>query len=254
MSDWSGQSHSLSCDKFGDMSWMPLDNASDPLVGPNQGFSMDLCSQQYDMPLQPFDTMQFNTLVPVELNTAMIDDAASSIHSWPNLPSRLPGAFSDAATASTHTSPDNFGTEPSSSRRHSYHQVPQNKTKSPATRSKWRASSSASKTQAATTTSPFNNASPGASIISTTKNTRSKKNTRREKNRRAATKYRNKTKKGIEELREIERQLSEKNRTLSAHVDCLRNEILSLKTEILRHGTCESPLVHEYIMKAAKQL
>ncbi|KXJ85996.1 hypothetical protein Micbo1qcDRAFT_169004 [Microdochium bolleyi] len=253
MADWPGQSYSLSCDKFGDMSWMPLDNvAPNQLAGPAQPFSMELCSQQYGMPLQSFDTMQFDTLVPAELNTAMVDDAVSSIQSWPNSPSSLPGAFSDAVTNSTHTSPDDVGTEPSSSRRHSYHHLQQHKTKSESSRSKRRASSSVSKPEAATTTPSVEGGSPSTSTAPSS--TRTKKKTIREKNRTAATKYRNKTKKGIEELQEMESQLSEKNRILSGHVECLRNEILSLKTEILRHGTCESPLIQEYIMKTAKRL
>ncbi|KXJ84901.1 hypothetical protein Micbo1qcDRAFT_210353 [Microdochium bolleyi] len=57
-----------------------------------------------------------------------------------------------------------------------------------------------------------------------------------------------------EKLREKESQLSEKNNILRADVDHLRNEILSLKTEIMRHGTYESPPIQEYIMKTAKQL
>jgi len=254
MADWPGQSYNLSCDKFGDMSWMPLENiAPNQLAGPAQGFSMDLCSQQYGMPLQSFDTMQFDTLVPAELNTAMVDDAVSSIQSWPNSPSSLPGAFSDACTGSTHTSPDDVGTEPSSSRRHSYHHLQQHKTKSEAGRSKRRASSCVSKPGAATTTTSTEDGG-GPSTSAAPSNTRTKKKTIREKNRTAATKYRNKTKKGIEELQEMESQLSEKNRILSGHVECLRNEILALKTEILRHGTCESPLIQEYIMKTAKRL
>ncbi|KXJ84997.1 hypothetical protein Micbo1qcDRAFT_113207, partial [Microdochium bolleyi] len=78
-----------------------------------------------------------------------------------------------------------------------------------------------------------------------------RKRVMREKNRIAATKYRNKTKEGISELQEAEAQLSKKNSILRAHVECLRNEILSLKTEVLRHGTCDSPLITEYIIKTA---
>ncbi|KXJ84999.1 hypothetical protein Micbo1qcDRAFT_103002, partial [Microdochium bolleyi] len=74
-----------------------------------------------------------------------------------------------------------------------------------------------------------------------------KKKKIREKNRRAATKYRNKTKCEVTKLQETEKQLSKKNSILSAHVKELRDEILALKTEILRHGTCKDQVIHGYI-------
>ncbi|KAH7009282.1 uncharacterized protein B0I36DRAFT_370473 [Microdochium trichocladiopsis] len=78
-----------------------------------------------------------------------------------------------------------------------------------------------------------------------------KKKTIREKNRMAATKYRDKTKCEITELVKTEQWLSEKNSALKAHVKYLCDEILALKTEILRHGTCESQLIQDYIMERA---
>ncbi|KAK1996467.1 hypothetical protein LX36DRAFT_712385 [Colletotrichum falcatum] len=75
-----------------------------------------------------------------------------------------------------------------------------------------------------------------------------KKTTIREKNRRAATKYRNKTKCENAEFQETEKQLSEKNSILSAHVKELRDEILPLKTEILRHGICKGQVIYDYIL------
>ncbi|KXJ88066.1 hypothetical protein Micbo1qcDRAFT_178234 [Microdochium bolleyi] len=254
-SDWAVQSYDHSSDSFGDTSWIPVDNTSGQMpAGYNHNFPIGLCSRQYDMSIQPHDTMQFDTLGPAELNTHVINDIASSIQSWPVSPDSLPGIFSDAVPASTHTSPDDVGTESPSSRHHKYQQPQQHRIKSQITRSKRRASSSASRPQTTTTAVKIEIDSPSASTTIATGGTRSKKKTIRERNRTAATKYRNKTKKEIEKLREKESQLSEKNNILRADVEYLRNEIFSLKTEILRHGTCESPPIQEYIMKTAKQL
>ncbi|KAJ1327477.1 cyclic AMP-dependent transcription factor ATF-4 [Microdochium nivale] len=258
VSDWAGQNYSLSCDKFGDMSWTPVDGdtAVDPMATTtNQNFPMDLPSQQYDMPLQPYETIHLDTLAPAELDSVMTDDAAScSMQSWPVSPSSLPGTFSDVATASTHTSPDDRITEPSSSRRHSYHQQQQSKSKPKEIQSKRQGRESVGNSPFTSKSLKSDPQSTTAASTTTASTTRGLKKTIREKNRTAATKYRNKTRKRIEELQEAEALLSEKHRILSAHVEDLRNEILSLKTEVLRHGTCDSPLISEYIMKTAKQL
>lgn len=78
--------------------------------------------------------------------------------------------------------------------------------------------------------------------------------TYRERNRIAAHKCRQKNKQSIQELQQQERDLAEKNRFLSAHVDHLKDEVLGLKSEILNHGNCDDELIQNYIAKSAKKL
>lgn len=78
--------------------------------------------------------------------------------------------------------------------------------------------------------------------------------TYRERNRIAAHKCRQKSKKGVQELQQQERDLAEQNRFLVAHVDHLKNEVLGLKTEILNHGNCQDDLIQNYIAESAKKL
>ncbi|KXJ93856.1 hypothetical protein Micbo1qcDRAFT_172746 [Microdochium bolleyi] len=81
-----------------------------------------------------------------------------------------------------------------------------------------------------------------------------KPRTQRERNRLAAHKCRQKSKVNAEELQRQERELAEQHRCLTQHVQFLRNEVLDLKNEILRHGTCDSQLISEYIARAAQSL
>lgn len=76
----------------------------------------------------------------------------------------------------------------------------------------------------------------------------------REANRVAATKCRKKARKNVAKLQEREKTLVQENRMLHAWADSLRNEVLNLKTEILRHGNCESDAIKAYIDKAAREI
>jgi hypothetical protein len=75
----------------------------------------------------------------------------------------------------------------------------------------------------------------------------------RERNRIAARKCRQKAKRSISELQERERELSQQNRMLVDHASSLREEILYLKNEILRHSECNSSIIQDYITNAARR-
>ncbi|KAI5927655.1 hypothetical protein F4810DRAFT_706399 [Camillea tinctor] len=76
----------------------------------------------------------------------------------------------------------------------------------------------------------------------------------RERNRVAAHKCRQKAKHNVDELQKRERELSQRNKILVDHAGCLREEILGLKTEILRHSSCNSEIIQNYIAKAARDI
>ncbi|KAI1143863.1 hypothetical protein F5Y05DRAFT_362857 [Hypoxylon sp. FL0543] len=78
--------------------------------------------------------------------------------------------------------------------------------------------------------------------------------TERERNRRAAAKCRKKAKLSQLELQERERTLARQNRLLVATISELKEEVLSLKHEILKHNDCQDELVRNYIWKAAQGL
>ncbi|KAI1763197.1 hypothetical protein GGR53DRAFT_377171 [Hypoxylon sp. FL1150] len=81
---------------------------------------------------------------------------------------------------------------------------------------------------------------------------RNKRN--RERNRVAAHKCRQKAKHSMSQLQERERELSSQNRVLHEHASSLRDEILDLKNEILRHSNCDSDVIQNYIARAARDL
>ncbi|RYP47996.1 hypothetical protein DL768_006043 [Monosporascus sp. mg162] len=58
--------------------------------------------------------------------------------------------------------------------------------------------------------------------------------------RRAAAKCRQKAKRSVSELQNRERELLQQNRYLTAHAGSLREEVINLKNEILRHSHCDS--------------
>lgn len=263
MQDWVGNSYGLSCDKLGEISWTSLNGTSQDLADTslptvNDGFAMEFGPDIYNMTMQPYDTTQYNTIAPMQISTTALDDAASSLSSWPvspQSPASFHAAFSDIATDSTYKSPGNGDPDPSFAqkpRRHSHQHSPRPSESLQNAGAKRRYSELDGHTTASPV--PTSEKRPAASDAVPVAGSNKRKRTIREKNRTAATKYRNKTKRSITELQETEHQLSEKHNILSAHVECLRNEILSLKTEILRHGTCESKLIQEYIMRTAKQL
>ncbi|KAI0833913.1 hypothetical protein F5Y06DRAFT_301097 [Hypoxylon sp. FL0890] len=103
---------------------------------------------------------------------------------------------------------------------------------------------------------PLSPPSPSSSITTAhiggpppTKNRRN-----RERNRVAAHKCRQKAKQSMSDLQTRERELSQQNRMLQEHAGSLRDEILDLKNEILRHSDCNSDIIQNYIAKAARDV
>ncbi|KAI8945960.1 hypothetical protein F4801DRAFT_566334 [Xylaria longipes] len=77
---------------------------------------------------------------------------------------------------------------------------------------------------------------------------------KRSRNRLAAAKCRKKAKRGVDDLQQRERDLLRENKLLSAEAGLLREEVLRLKSEILRHGNCDNDNIHHYIQRAANQI
>ncbi|KAI0554358.1 hypothetical protein F4679DRAFT_354576 [Xylaria curta] len=77
---------------------------------------------------------------------------------------------------------------------------------------------------------------------------------KRNRNRLAAAKCRKKAKRGVDDLQQKERDLLRENKMLNAEAGFLREEVLQLKSEILRHSNCDSDYIHHYIQKAAKEI
>ncbi|KAK7928569.1 hypothetical protein PG985_005567 [Apiospora marii] len=76
----------------------------------------------------------------------------------------------------------------------------------------------------------------------------------REKNRLAASKCRDKSKKYIDELREREQELASQRASLLQHAARLREEVLWLKNEVLRHGDCHCELIQSYLAAAVRHI
>ncbi|RYP06999.1 hypothetical protein DL764_002822 [Monosporascus ibericus] len=70
----------------------------------------------------------------------------------------------------------------------------------------------------------------------------------------AAAKCRQKAKQSVSELQNRERELLQQNRYLTAHAGSLREEVINLKNEILRHSHCDSDVIQAYINKAAREI
>ncbi|OTA66430.1 hypothetical protein K449DRAFT_430737 [Hypoxylon sp. EC38] len=83
---------------------------------------------------------------------------------------------------------------------------------------------------------------------------KTKTSNERERNRVAAAKCRKKAKLSQCELQERERALAQQNRFLLASIGELKEEVLYLRHEILKHNACNSELINEYIQKAAQGL
>ncbi|KAI0432188.1 hypothetical protein F5Y09DRAFT_160455 [Xylaria sp. FL1042] len=77
---------------------------------------------------------------------------------------------------------------------------------------------------------------------------------KRNRNRLAAAKCRKKAKRGVDELQQRERDLLRENKMLNAQACLLREEVLQLKAEILRHNKCENDFISQYIQKTAKRV
>ncbi|KAK7743431.1 hypothetical protein SLS62_010575 [Diatrype stigma] len=96
--------------------------------------------------------------------------------------------------------------------------------------------------------------SPGTNSQTSSSSRPTKARRDRERNRVAAAKCRQKAKQSVSELQSRERELLQQNRFLTAHVGNLREEVLSLKNEILRHSQCDSDVIQTYINKAAREI
>jgi hypothetical protein len=75
----------------------------------------------------------------------------------------------------------------------------------------------------------------------------------RDRNRIAARKCRQKAKQNTSKLQERERELNQQNRMLLSFAGSLREEILDLKNEILRHSDCNCSVIQNYIANAARR-
>ncbi|KAF2868235.1 hypothetical protein BDV95DRAFT_160971 [Massariosphaeria phaeospora] len=75
-----------------------------------------------------------------------------------------------------------------------------------------------------------------------------------EKNRVAAHKCRQRKKEYVSGLEERARELTGKNKSLKDNVAVLRDEVLSLKNEVLRHAGCGFWAVDEYLARCAGNL
>jgi hypothetical protein len=56
------------------------------------------------------------------------------------------------------------------------------------------------------------------------------------------------------ETAELEQELSAQHASLVTCVEGLREEVLTLRTEILRHGDCECAMIQQYIAASARQV
>ncbi|KAI0541837.1 hypothetical protein GGR58DRAFT_455148 [Xylaria digitata] len=77
---------------------------------------------------------------------------------------------------------------------------------------------------------------------------------KRIRNRLAAAKCRKKARRGVDELQQKERDLLRENKMLSAQACFLREEVLLLKLEILRHSKCDNDYIRQYIQRTAGQV
>ncbi|KAF2997780.1 hypothetical protein E8E14_002633 [Neopestalotiopsis sp. 37M] len=89
----------------------------------------------------------------------------------------------------------------------------------------------------------------GILIVSSQQHERS-----RQKNRAAAARCREKTRHYADQLRGRERDLSSQKAVLTACVADLRDEVLALKNEILRHSGCDCDHIQKYLTAAANSI
>lgn len=76
----------------------------------------------------------------------------------------------------------------------------------------------------------------------------------RQRNRVAANKCRKKSKAAIAQLETTERALAEQHASLLATASSLREQVVSLKNEILLHGKCDCDIIQHYLKNAARDL
>ncbi|GKT50714.1 basic leucine zipper (bZIP) transcription factor atfB [Colletotrichum spaethianum] len=80
---------------------------------------------------------------------------------------------------------------------------------------------------------------------------RDRKKTYRVKNRAAAKRCREKTKQYEIDLANKEKQVTQERMYLDACVTALKNEVLTLKNQILQHGSCDCEMIQGYIARTA---
>ncbi|KAI0966805.1 hypothetical protein F4678DRAFT_267109 [Xylaria arbuscula] len=102
-------------------------------------------------------------------------------------------------------------------------------------------------------TSPASHPTPMSSPAATSSAGVPDANQHRERNRVAARKCRQKAKRNFDGLQRREKELNDQNKMLLRHVGSLRNEVLELKNEILRHSACNSSVIQDYIAKVARR-
>ncbi|RYP09961.1 hypothetical protein DL764_000956 [Monosporascus ibericus] len=76
----------------------------------------------------------------------------------------------------------------------------------------------------------------------------------RERNRIAAQKCRRKSKQHQRDLADRARDLANMNKLLSAERLALKDEVFILKSEVLKHGSCNCSVIDDYIAKTARDL
>ncbi|KAI1479412.1 hypothetical protein F4774DRAFT_381925 [Daldinia eschscholtzii] len=75
-----------------------------------------------------------------------------------------------------------------------------------------------------------------------------------EKNRVAASKCREKKKRETENLQTRAKALTAERKALKFMTDALREEVIELKNEILKHGMCDCQVIQKYITDSARQI
>ncbi|KAI1799208.1 hypothetical protein F4811DRAFT_124956 [Daldinia bambusicola] len=75
-----------------------------------------------------------------------------------------------------------------------------------------------------------------------------------EKNRVAASKCRKKKKKETNNLQVRAKALTAERNVLKSMADALREEVIELKNEILKHGMCDCHVIQNYITESARQI
>ena len=75
-----------------------------------------------------------------------------------------------------------------------------------------------------------------------------------ERNRVAASKCRQKKKEWTQNIENRSRELQKDNNNMRMMVDSLRQEVLFLKGEMLRHSGCDSPQIQDYLKSCANEL
>ncbi|KAH8769159.1 hypothetical protein F5883DRAFT_65726 [Diaporthe sp. PMI_573] len=76
----------------------------------------------------------------------------------------------------------------------------------------------------------------------------------RARNREAANRCRAKSKVAVAELEATERAMDAENQALTHTARTLRDEVLTLKNELLMHGNCDDGLIQQYLVNSARMV